>query len=89
MNDKYKMYDLLKAGVPVRDIICEYRLCDSRFTDMMREVMVTYKNIDKGCILGRRNEPYYECEEDYALVPTYDWSDLSLNEIEFYENKNN
>lgn len=89
LTEKINIYNMALSGIPLGDILKKYRMGDARLANILSEMSKMKYYSDFVRILGHRNQPYYECEEEYASIPSYDWNDLSLIEIEFYENKNN
>jgi hypothetical protein len=89
LTEKFNIYKMTVSGVPASDILRKYRMGDRRLASILSEMSKMKYYSDFVSILGHRNQPYYECEEEYASMPSYDWNDLSLIEIEFYEGKNN
>lgn len=84
LKDKMYAYSLAVNGVIMDDIVIKTGIHYKKLSKIIKEMSeVVYNN--RFTNLGRKDEPYYECEEDYALTPVYEWNDLNLNEIEFYE----
>jgi hypothetical protein len=84
----YDMYDLMISGHPSYEIAKAYNLCEKRFGNLMNEIFKKTSQQNRYSILGRKDEAYYECEEDYGVTPNYSYDELSLNEKKFYEDKN-
>ena len=89
LTEKFNIYKMTVSGVPASNILRKYRMGDARLAKILSEMTKMKYHSDFNSILGHRNQPYYECEEEYTSMPSYDWNDLSLIEIEFYEGKNN
>jgi hypothetical protein len=89
LTDKVNIYKMTVSGVPTGDILKKYRIGPFRLERILSEMSKMKHHSDFNSILGHKNQPYYECEEEYTSMPSYDWNDLSLIEIEFYEGKNN
>ena len=84
LKDKMYAYNLAVNGVIMDDIVIKTGIHYKRLSKIIKEMSEIVHN-NRFTKLGRKDEPYYECEEDYALTPVYEWNDLNLNEIEFYE----
>lgn len=85
LKDKMNVFNMAVDGVSMDDIVIRTGIYYKMVSKIIKEMSMMVADSKKPTILGRKNEPYYECEEDYALTPVYEWSDLNLNEIEFYE----
>lgn len=83
---KEDIYNRVVNGEPIHLIAEQLNTSDDKIHIILDEMCKIKKSNNR--ILGRKDEPYYECEEDYVFTPTYEWSDLNLNEIEFYEKSN-
>lgn len=84
LKDKMYAYNLAVNGVIMDDIVIKTGIHYKRLSKIIKEMSEVVHN-NRFTKLGKKDEPYYECEEDYALTPVYEWNDLNLNEIEFYE----
>jgi hypothetical protein len=85
LKDKMNVYNLTISGVTMDDIVFETGIHYKKVSSIIKEMSEIVYNNNRPTKLGRKDEPYYECEEDYGLTPVYEWNDLNLNEIEFYE----
>lgn len=84
---KEDVYNRILNGYPINKLAYELNTSDDKIHIIVEEICKMKKSNSR--ILGRKDESYYECEEDYAITPNYEWNDLNLNEIEFYEKCNN
>lgn len=85
LKDKMNVYNLIVNGVSMDDVVARTGIYYKMVSSIIDETSKIIYNNNKPTKLGRKDEPYYECEEDYVLTPVYEWDDLNLNEIEFYE----
>lgn len=84
-KDKIDVYNMVLNGQSIDNIATTTSIGHVTIAKIIKEISSIENYNNRPTKLGRKDEPYYECEEDYALTPVYEWNDLNLNEIEFYE----
>lgn len=86
LKDKIDVYNMVLNGQSIDNIAMTTSIGHVTIAKIIKEISSIENYNNRPTKLGRKDESYYECEEDYALTPVYEWNDLNLNEIEFYEN---